>query len=468
MEYIPRYLDVFQLKGRKAYLLVTISATIIALLASIFMTLWSLYTLARGYQDVLTKYDRDLTSMEQSYRDAIERKQKVRWLGEAIHLIGIIAENFSYHDAKSYEEAIDLYFRRVNGLPPDHACITVEKDDETEPVFVNWRRVEALPNPEPYCQKHRLRTTDEKLVQHELGNHDLRYSFGEHEMPPDHLGLRRFHVYSTFRNKQHDTRLHITLITPADVDGLPRRPEAVSPVATGTQHLFIWITLGTVAIAIGLLVVLRFQFVTLSGFLQTSGGFQITRLAEDTHNKLHTLIAQVRLIAGDKAKAKAVTAQLREAINLNLELRDNARALRRQATAWVGRPEPVDVAAVARGTIVKYNLTSDDCDFRQHDTIMQQVSDADVADLFQNLLDNACKHGEPPITVTLRRTVNAASGHDEIDIEVTNAGSPYTDVESDGRGLRILRAITTKYRGQFQITEGPNGRGATAWAHLKV
>ena len=168
-------------------------------------------------------------------------------------------------------------------------------------------------------------------------------------------------------------------------------------------------------------------------------------------------------------KNMVVAEQLvRDSMDYAARLSPMTRAVGSFVRAWDGRRGRTDVAAVAKSVIDEFALSSQECEFRHEDTILQHVSDEKIAKLFRNLLANAREHGSPPITVTLHRAVDATSGQDEVEVVVSNAGEPFCNTNPTGLGLGILDGITKEHHGSFHIGVGDDGKGATARARLEL
>ena len=105
------------------------------------------------------------------------------------------------------------------------------------------------------------------------------------------------------------------------------------------------------------------------------------------------------------------------------------------------------------------------------DVIAQHISEYDAVTLLRNVIGNAFKHGEPPVTVTVtRRVIGPYQKEPAAELVVVNDGTPYVPAEDEGKGhgLQIIKDLAKKYGGDFDIVAGGNGRGAVARVALDI
>ena len=146
--------------------------------------------------------------------------------------------------------------------------------------------------------------------------------------------------------------------------------------------------------------------------------------------------------------------------------------LLKEVAGWDGSGEFTDLAEMARriaaeeGTAVQQRVAVE-----VEDVIAQRISEYDAVTLLRNLIGNAFKHGEPPITVTVtRRLTGPYQKEPAAELVVVNDGTPYLPAEDEGKGhgLKIVGDLAIKYRGSFDIVAGGNGRGAVARLTLDI
>ncbi len=272
--------------------------------------------------------------------------------------------------------------------------------------------------------------------------------------------LRRFILY----HEDEKTRVewYMTLLVPRD-------PPIVTETTATNSHLLFWFSAAISTIGIILFAAAWLQCMTLRRMLRITDQ-DSTALPGLIIEKLHDVMVSIRAVPGLENNKNMVAAEhlVRDSMDHAARLSPMTRAVGRVVRAWDGRRGRTDVAAVAKSVIDEFALSSQECEFRQEDTILQPVSDEKITKLFRNLLANAREHGSPPITVTLHRAVDATSGQDEVEVVVSNAGEPFCNANPTGLGLGILDEITKEHHGSFHIGVGDDGKGATARARLEL
>ena len=153
--------------------------------------------------------------------------------------------------------------------------------------------------------------------------------------------------------------------------------------------------------------------------------------------------------------------------------------LRNKVAVWDGVGEFTDLAQLARRIAMEEETAAQvPVVVEIRDVIAQQISEYDAATLLRNMIGNAVKHGAPPLTVTVTRTVKYPHQKEPAaEVIVANDGTPYNatktgtggDTGSGQRhGLDIIRDLARKHGGVFEIDCGSTGRGAVARLTLPI
>ena len=182
--------------------------------------------------------------------------------------------------------------------------------------------------------------------------------------------------------------------------------------------------------------------------------------------------ASARRLADVKSQVDSVYSELAkpwEDANASLSA---ANWLRKKVAAWDGGGEFIDFAEIARRIVRdEAQAAQKPIDVDMKDAIAQQISEYDAVTLLRNLIGNAFKHGEPPVAVTVRRTViGPYQKEPAVEVVIVNDGKPYDKeiAERKGHGLKIVEDLAKKYHGDFKIAPGRNGRGAVARLFLEI
>ena len=153
--------------------------------------------------------------------------------------------------------------------------------------------------------------------------------------------------------------------------------------------------------------------------------------------------------------------------------------LRNKVAVWDGVGEFTDLAQLARRIAMEEETAAQvPVVVEIRDVIAQQISEYDAATLLRNMIGNAIKHGAPPLTVTVTRTVKYPYQKEPAaEVIVANDGTPYEEAETGTRGdtgsrqrhgLDIIRDLAKKHGGKFKIVCGSNKRGALARLTLPI
>ena len=185
-------------------------------------------------------------------------------------------------------------------------------------------------------------------------------------------------------------------------------------------------------------------------------------LANASH-ELRTPLSRIRLGLDllDRRPDEKLKAELRADIaELDRLIDEILLASRLDAVPALGATEEVDLQALAAEECAR----TDDCDLDGG----QAVIDGDprlLRRLIRNLLENADKHGKPPVRVTIRRTAGWAT----LRVEDAGAGvppadrdrvfNPFTRVAGDGGGaglgLSLVRQIARLHGGDAVVADDP-------------
>lgn len=185
-------------------------------------------------------------------------------------------------------------------------------------------------------------------------------------------------------------------------------------------------------------------------------------LAHASH-EIRTPLSRIRLgieLLGEKRDPKYKAALEQDIAELDALVDDILLASRLDMIKALPQPEPVDLLALVAEEAAHY----DDCQVESHVDGEALTVTADrryLRHLIRNLLDNASRHGQPPVTVTVARD----AGRARIDVCDAGPGIPEAerervfvpffrlagDTKGSGLGMTLVRGIAQLHGGDAVV-----------------
>lgn len=485
MKHIHHWFGTLRRPGRTTTLAIIAMAALITILTAGVINRWLLNTVASTYQDTLNDRTETFNHRIETFNDRIETfketlkgRHKEFWRRQGYDMVrrlyDVLENGRDRPDEYKNELSDYLGNEQYVREQPYAVCLTIIPRSEFDPqIRVPWYPPRST-TPTWDCDKEGL---TEDTPSWRTPYHKKRdIGVGFERMGSESAAVVKFQLHSPL--PQHSTDLYMTILAPPPSQPYTPNEQGEPPIVglffepirpvTLPEPWLSWVPAGIIGIGVFLFLVLSVQYWRMTVAFRSALSHCID-LAQTIKQKLHIALSLFRRVPGiDKNEpTDAFRAELNEVIDHSAELAANARALGRVITTWDRRHEPVDVVPVVKQVMAEYGFTTERCKFRLENAIRQRVSRDDIETLFKNLFANVQEHGDDPVTVLLKRTVDTSSGQDEIEFVVSNGGSRYKGPRDGGQGLTDVTTLTRLYNGHFDIRVGEDGTGATASGRLE-